>query len=94
MGSYSSSIRDIVKSLNNFKLTLNNEWQGEEILYINNAIDSINIELFSLAANIDSIVSDIAYTTEEIRREDEARAAAARAAAEAARIGAMQQQIN
>ena len=80
---YGNSLRDISRSLNSFKANLNNDWQAEEMQYINNAIDSINRELLSLAANLDSLSSDISYTAQEIRREDEARAAAAAVAREA-----------
>ena len=80
MAADSNSLRNIAKNLNDFKISISNEWQAEEITYICKAIENINSQLFSLALNIESINSDIVQVAQEIRREDEAKAAAERLA--------------
>jgi uncharacterized protein YukE len=84
---YESTLREIKGSLNNFKVYLNSAWQAQEMIYINNAIDSINREITSLSSSLDSLSSDIIRTANEIRREEEAREAARAAAAARAAIG-------
>lgn len=80
---YASKLRDIRNSMNIYKGNLNGDWQAEEMHYVNRIIDKINNEISRLSSDLDSLGRDIITTAHEIRREEEAREAAARAAAAA-----------
>lgn len=86
-----SELRKIRGNLSNFRANLNIDWRGDEMAYINRAIDTICSELSNLTSSLEALKGDIDYTADEIRREDEARAAAeaeavAVAAAKAAQL--------
>ena len=84
MHDYVSNLRNIRNSMKDFKTNLNYLWQAEEMIYINNAIDKIDMEILHLYNLIDSLGDDIISVAYEIKREEEERKAAARAAAAAA----------
>lgn len=84
MRDYASDLRDIRNSMKDFRANLNYLWQAEEMIYINNAIDKIDMEILHLYNLIDSLGDDIISVAYEIKREEEEREAAARAAAAAA----------
>jgi predicted nucleic acid-binding Zn-ribbon protein len=79
---YASALRDIRNSLNQYKASLNNAWQADEMHYVNLAIDQVIQLAQSLSADLDSVSGEIVSVANEIRQEEEAREAAARAAAE------------
>jgi len=76
-------LRDTRRSLESFRESLNPAWQAEEMIYVNRAIQSITNEMSSLASTLSSLESEIISIAYQIKSEEEAREAAARAAAEA-----------
>ncbi|MDF2820874.1 MAG: hypothetical protein K0R15_1315 [Clostridiales bacterium] len=81
-GNYASNLRLVQTSLNNYKSTMNNCWNAEEMVHINTAIEVVNANIVSAISVLDGLKSDVTSVAYEIKREEEA-AAAARAAAEA-----------
>lgn len=81
---YAQELNEIKSRLQDFKGNLNSGWQAQEMVYINNAINSISREISELQTLLFSIGPDIVAVANEIRREEEAREAAERAAAERA----------
>jgi uncharacterized protein YukE len=81
---YAQDLNDIKSRLQDFKGNLNSGWQAQEMVYINNAINSISREISELQTLLFSIGPDIVAAANEIKREEEAREAAERAAAERA----------
>ena len=73
---YISNLREMRNKLNEIKNNLNNAWRAEEMLYINNNIESIETEISRLWSTLDSLSADIITTALEIKREEEAKAAA------------------
>jgi uncharacterized protein YukE len=81
---YAQELNEIKSRLQDFKGNLNSGWQAQEMMYINNAINSISREISELQTLLFSIGPDIVAAANEIKREEEAREAAERAAAERA----------
>ena len=69
--SYISNLREVKNSLNNYKSSLNNFWQGEEIVFINNAIEIINQDINKLSYFLEELKQDIRITAKEIKCEEE-----------------------
>ena len=81
---YAQELNEIKSRMQDFKGNLNSGWQAQEMMYINNAINSISREISELQTLLFSIGPDIVAAANEIKREEEAREAAERAAAERA----------
>lgn len=87
---YAQELNAVKSGLQDFKGNLNSGWKADEVVYINQAIDSITREVSELQAMLFTIGPDIVSAANEIKNEEEAReaaekAAAAKAAAEVAR---------
>ncbi|MBT2678664.1 hypothetical protein J7E38_06585 [Bacillus sp. ISL-35] len=81
---YAQELNEIKSRLQDFKGNINSGWQAQEMVYINNAINSISREISELQTLLFSIGPDIVAAANEIRREEEAREAAEKATAERA----------
>lgn len=75
ISNYESVLKSIKSNLNGLKCNLNNEWQAQEMVYINNAIDNINSDISRSASALDSLSHDISNTAYEIKEEEEEREA-------------------
>lgn len=73
---YSSILLGVKESLNRVKGNLNNGWNAQEMIYINQTIDNINREIAALSTNLDSIGSDVLSAAQQIQRQEEAEARA------------------
>lgn len=85
---YSSKLLEVKSTLSRIKGNLNNGWNAQEMIYINQTIDSINREVAALSSKLSSIGSDVLSAAQQIQRQEEAEARAkaeaeARAKAEA-----------
>ena len=78
VGFMSQYIRKARARLNQEMNEINGAWKGQEMVAINHAFTMNMSNLNEIASIIDEIERDIAITEQEIRREDEAAAAAAR----------------
>lgn len=78
---YAQDLNDLKSRLQDFKVNLNSGWKADEMVYINNAIDSISREISELQAALFTIGPDIVSVAKEISTEEEAREAAEKAAA-------------
>ncbi len=79
-----SKLRDAKKQMQAYRSSVSNNWQGKEVTYILTAIDRVIGDIDSTIRNLESLSSDIKSTAAQIKREEDAAAAAARAAAERA----------
>ncbi|MDR6999333.1 WXG100 family type VII secretion target [Neobacillus niacini] len=83
---YASTLRDVQQHLMQTRGSLNNGWQAQEMLYVNQAIEQMNREMMALASKLEGISSDISSAADGIKQEEEAKAKAdseAKAKAEA-----------
>lgn len=80
---YADTLRGIKGELGNIGGSLSHSWQAEEMVFVQNAINKINIEISNVSSELMSLGSSIQAAAYEIRREEEAAEAAARAKAEA-----------
>lgn len=83
---YASTLRDVQQHLTQTRGSLNNGWQAQEMLYVNQAIEEMCRDMTALASKLEGISSDISSAADGIRREEEAKekaAAEAKAKAEA-----------
>jgi uncharacterized membrane protein YukC len=74
----SSNVRNARRLLNQEVTALNGAWKAQEMIAINQVINGQLSKLNQVANTIEDIQRDIVITEQEIRREDEAAAAAAR----------------
>ncbi|MFP7299910.1 hypothetical protein [Neobacillus niacini] len=72
INNYSSKLLEVKNSLNRVKGNLNNGWNAQEMIYINQTIDSINREVAALSSRLDSIGTDILSGAQQIQRQEEA----------------------
>lgn len=79
-----TKLRDAKRQLQAYRSSVSNNWQGKEVTYILTAIDEVMGEVDSAIRNLDSLSTDIRSAAAQIKREEDAAAAAARAAAERA----------
>ncbi|MDQ6595109.1 hypothetical protein E2K98_03950 [Bacillus salipaludis] len=83
---YASTLRDVQQHLVRARGNLNNGWQAEEMLYVNQAIEQMSRDMAALASKLEGISSDVRSAANDINREEEAKAereAKAKAEAEA-----------
>ena len=73
---YSSKLLEVKESLNRVKGNLNNGWNAQEMIYINQTIDNINREIAALSSKLNSIGSDVLSAAQQIQRQEEAEARA------------------
>jgi len=78
---YASELQEIKARLLNVKANLNHGWQAQEMLFINQSIEKIDSEITKAATLLNSIAPAIISTAYQIKREEEAKEAATRAAA-------------
>lgn len=84
LNDYVTKLRTVKHNMQNYKDELNHYWKAPEMVYINNALDGINLELQRLASSLESIGDDIEKSAYEIRNEEiEKERAEAKARAEA-----------
>ena len=79
-----SKLRDTKRQMQAYRSSVSNNWQGKEVTYILTAIDRVIGDIDSAIRNLDSLSDDIKSVATQIKREEDAAAAAARAAAERA----------
>lgn len=79
-----SRLRDAKRQMQAYRSSVSNNWQGKEVTYILTAIDRVIGDIDSAIRNLDSLSDDIKSVATQIKREEDAAAAAARAAAERA----------
>lgn len=79
-----SKLRDAKKKMQAYRASVSNNWQGKEVTYILTAIDRVIEDINSAIRNLESLSTDIKSVASQIKREEDAAAAAARAAAERA----------
>lgn len=79
-----SKLRDAKRQMQAYRSSVSNNWQGREVTYILTAIDRVIGDIDSTIRNLDSLSDDIKSVASQIKREEDAAAAAARAAAERA----------
>ena len=79
-----SKLRDAKRQMQAYRSSVSNNWQGKEVTYILTAIDRVIGDIDSAIRNLDSLSDDIKSVATQIKREEDAAAAAARAAAERA----------
>lgn len=79
-----SKLRDAKRQMQAYRSSVSNNWQGKEVTYILTAIDRVIGDIDSAIRNLDSLSDDIKSVASQIKREEDAAAAAARAAAERA----------
>ncbi|WP_251551954.1 hypothetical protein [Neobacillus muris] len=84
IGNYEDTLQSIKNSLEGFKTNVNSGWKAEEMRYFNSAIDQVTSRLAKIAPQLSSIESDIISTAKAIRREEDEKEAAEKAAREAA----------
>ena len=82
-----TKLRDAKRQMQAYRSSVSNNWQGREVTYILTAIDRVIGDIDSAIRNLESLSSDIKSVAAQIKREEDAAAAAARAQA------AKQQQI-
>jgi archaellum component FlaC len=63
-------------SLSSLKTDLNNNWQAQEMVYINIAIEKYLSEVSNLSSKLSSLYSDIIDVANQIAQEEAAAAAA------------------
>lgn len=86
-----SKLRDAKRRMQAYRSSISNNWQGKEVAYILTAIDRVIEDIDSTISNMGSLSTDIKNTAAQIKREEDAAAAAARAkAAKQQRIRAAQ----
>jgi len=78
-----AKLRDAKRQMQAYRSSVSNNWQGKEVTYILTAIDRVVGDIDSAIRNLDSLSDDIKSVASQIKREEDA-AAAARAAAERA----------
>ncbi len=76
-----AKLRDAKKQMQAYKSSVSNNWQGKEVTYILTAIDRVIADIDRVIGNTNSLSSDIRSTAAQIKREEDAAAAAARAKA-------------
>lgn len=76
-----SQLRNAKKQMLAYKSSVSNNWQGKEVGYILTAIDQVVGDIDGAIRNIDSLSGDIKNVAAQIKREEDAAAAAARARA-------------
>lgn len=81
IGSYEQVLNTIKNKLDSYNTKLASGWKATEMAYITNAINDIKGDLSKVASKLSSIESEIISTAQMIRREEEAKEAAERAAA-------------
>lgn len=79
-----SKLRDAKRQMQAYRSSVSNNWQGKEVTYILTAIDRVIGDIDSAIRNLDTLSDDIKSVASQIKREEDAAAAAARAAAERA----------
>lgn len=79
-----SKLRDAKRQMQAYRSSISNNWQGKEVTYILTAIDRVIGDIDGAIRNLDSLSDDIKSVALQIKREEDAAAAAARAAAERA----------
>lgn len=77
-----SKLRDAKRQMLAYRSSVSNNWQGKEVTYILTAIDRVIGDIDSVTRNLDSLSGDIKNVAAQIKREEDAAAAAAQARAE------------
>jgi len=78
---YASQLHEIKAKLLSVKANLNHGWQAQEMIFINQSIEKIENEISKAMSMLNSVAPDIVSVAYQIKREEEAREAAAKAAA-------------
>ena len=71
-----SQLSQAKNNLEDYKNSLNSNWQADEMSFINQAIERIMEQINSTINAIDSLVNDVRDTAAEIKREEDAARAA------------------
>ena len=71
-----SQLSQAKNNLEDYKNSLNSNWQADEMSFINQAIERIMEQINSTMNAIDSLVNDVRDTAAEIKREEDAARAA------------------
>lgn len=85
-----SQLRNAKKQMLAYKSSVSNNWQGKEVGYILTAIDQVVGDIDSAIRNLDSLSGDIKSVATQIKREEDAAAAARARAAKQQRIRVVQ----
>ncbi len=88
-----SDLRTARNKLITYRTSISNNWQGKEVGYILTAIDNLVREIDSAMNNLDSLSRDIKATASQIKKEEDAAEARARAAKQR-RIDSLQNDYN
>ncbi len=81
LSSYANQLRNAKNQLNSYKSSLTSYWQGQEVTYITRGIDQTIAQIDGVIRQLNSLSNDLRNTAAQIKREDDAAAAAARARA-------------
>ncbi len=76
-----SKLRDAKRQMQAYRSSVSNNWQGKEVTYILTAIDQVIGNIDGAIRNLDSLSGDIKNVAAQIKREEDAAAAAAQARA-------------
>ena len=66
-----NNLRSARMPLSSYQSSLNQNWRGEEVVLINQAIQDLQTRLTAAASELDSISADIIAAAEAIRRAEE-----------------------
>ena len=69
--SYEAQLAQAKNSLHDYHRKLNANWQGEEVIYINRAIDQTMSQITAAQNQLPQLAQDIKIAAEQIRREEE-----------------------
>ena len=78
---YADKLQQAKNQLNNYKSSLETNWHGQEVAYITRGIDQTVAQIDDVIRQLNSLSNDLRNTAAQIKREDDAAAAAARARA-------------
>ena len=81
-----TKLRDAKKQMQAYRSSVSNNWQGREVTYILTAIDRVIGDIDSAIRNLDSLSTDVKNVAAQIKREEDAAAAARAKAAKQERI--------
>ncbi|CEG29383.1 hypothetical protein [Bacillus sp. B-jedd] len=70
LASQAKNLHEISNQIVSYESMLNSYWQAEEMKYVNQAINKIEIELRSTAATLTQLESIIIHTAQMIRQEE------------------------
>lgn len=81
LSGYTNQLVSAKNQLSSYKSSILTNWQGQEVIYITRGIDQTIAQIDDVIRQLNSLSNDLKNTAAQIKREDDAAAAAARARA-------------